>query len=63
MAVRINEQTYNLRMPKNLYKELKHEKERRPHMSINAIIIEAIIADLHSNDCGEVKSEPTKEGV
>jgi hypothetical protein len=37
----------NLRIPESIYKDLKaYQEENKPHMSMNAIIVDAILADV-----------------
>lgn len=48
---------FQLRLPENVDKRLREIKKARPHLSLNAIIIEALMNDLAMN---EVKTTNTQ---
>lgn len=43
--------TVNIRLPDSMHAKLKeYKQEQKPHMSLNALIVESVLKELDSND-------------
>jgi predicted HicB family RNase H-like nuclease len=55
------ERRLTLRIPKSIYRRLEAAQKTRPHLSMNALIVEAISRDIGSKERSlEVAGQPSQ---